>query len=146
MSSSFKLKVSISKSPIIKAAGGILWRTDHTSKGKEILLVHRPYYNDWSLPKGKVEESQNESWKGAALREVLEETGCIGLVEKVAGTTGYFVGNKPKIVIYWKMKLIEEKEFRPTNEVDALCWASLSKGLELLSYASEKNIFCQIFL
>lgn len=137
--------MSTSKSPIIKAAGGILWRTDHTGKGKEILLVHRPHYNDWSLPKGKVEEAQNESWEEAALREVWEETGCTGLIEKVAGTTSYFVGNEPKIVIYWKMKLIEEKEFQPNNEVDTLCWASPSKALELLSYATEKNILADTF-
>lgn len=134
-----------SNSPIIKAAGGILWRANNTDKTKEILMVHRPLYDDWSLPKGKVEEARNESWGDAALREVFEETSCTGRLEKLVGTASYFVGETPKIVVYWRMELVQEKDFEPNDEVDALCWTPLSKGLDLLSYATEKDVLANAF-
>ena len=71
----------------IRAAGGVLWRL--STDGAEILLIHRPRYDDWTLPKGKLKV--HESWETAALREVLEETGYRASIMSFAGPVTYEV-------------------------------------------------------
>src|SRR5687767_391557 len=103
---------------MIEAAGGVVWR--QTEDGVQVLLVHRPRYHDWSLPKGKLESK--ESAAEGALREVREETGlrCELGVELV--TTRYRDRKgRRKRVRYWAMQQ-RSGSFRPNREVDAVRW------------------------
>ena len=123
-------------SKVIQAAGGLLWRK--SDAGKQIALIHRPRYNDWALPKGKLEKG--EEWETAALREIEEETGCKAQLGSFAGAVSYNVGDRPKVVLFWNMVLIGDCKFVPSEEVDQLIWASVEKALEILQYPSDKNI------
>jgi polyphosphate kinase len=128
---------AVETTDVVIAAGGIVGRK--TSDGeKELLLVHRPAYDDWSFPKGKLTEDESES--EAALREVLEETGyrCklgpeVGVIEYTDRT-----GNR-KVVRYWTMKAIDG-EFTPNEEVDEVRWLSAPEALEVLSYDRDRAL------
>ena len=89
-----------------------------------MLLVHRPKYDDWSLPKGKLEPG--ESWEEAALREVEEETGVACELGDYAGTTRYEVADAPKEVRYYLMTPVGEA--RAQNEVDEVRWVAARRG------------------
>jgi 8-oxo-dGTP pyrophosphatase MutT (NUDIX family) len=121
---------------IIKAAGGLLWR--ETSEGRELVLVHRPRYDDWTLPKGKL--NAGEDWIDAAIREVEEEAGCIVDCASFAGTIRYVTRKRPKEVRYWHMNLVEERKFIPNSEIDRLMWLPVDQAVELLSYTHEKEL------
>ncbi len=121
---------------VIQAAGGLIWR--NTSGDKELAIIHRPKYNDWTLPKGKL--NPGESWKEAALREVQEETGCKVEIDSFAGCICYTPENIPKIVLYWNMKLIGDCHFQPNKEVDQLQWLKIKDALALLDYQIEKDL------
>ncbi len=97
----------------VHAAGGLVAR-DGT-----VLLVHRPRYDDWSLPKGKLDPG--ETWEDAALREVREETGVRARLGAELPTVHY-TDNKgrAKTVRYWVMEPSEVPEFAPNDEVDVL--------------------------
>lgn len=123
-------------SKVIQAAGGLLWRK--SDAGKQIALIHRPRYNDWALPKGKLEKG--EEWETAALREIEEETGCKAQLGSFAGAVSYQVGDRPKVVLFWNMVPIGDCKFVPSEEVDQLIWVSVEKALEILQYPSDKNI------
>jgi 8-oxo-(d)GTP phosphatase len=101
---------------IARTAGGIVWRRD--AGGSRVAVVHRPRRNDWSLPKGKLTEG--ERWQEAALREVLEETGCTARLSTLAGATGYHVRSGLKIVLYWNMELVRAGPPLDRKEVDDL--------------------------
>ncbi len=123
--------------PVIEAAGGLLWR--ETPQGRLLALVHRPKYDDWTLPKGK--RKPGESWQETALREVAEETGCQPQLEGFAGATAYTLANgTPKVVLFWNMRLLRGEGFRPTAEVDQLVWLPPAEAQARLSYASEKAL------
>jgi len=121
---------------IIEAAGGVVWRDG--PRGRELALIHRPRYNDWSLPKGHRE--QDETWSTAAIREVVEETGCQVRLGDFAGTTNYLVKGVPKIVLFWHMELIAEPHYRPNEETDQLLWLTVAEAWSVLSYAAERMI------
>ena len=104
----------------IHAAGGVLRRP--SVAGPEILLVHRPRYDDWSLPKGKLKTG--ESWEAAALREVFEETGYRSIITSFAGPVRYQVKSKPKIVLFWSMQV----EGETTGSVE---WLSCRRDARL---------------
>lgn len=118
---------------VIEAAGGLLWRT--SANEKEVALIHRPKYNDWTLPKGKREPG--ETWTETALREVFEETGCHGKIELFAGGHVYTVDGTPKVVLYWHMLLHLDLGFTPTNEVDQLLWLPINLASKRMSYSTE---------
>jgi 8-oxo-dGTP diphosphatase len=124
----------------IRAAGGVLWRSTGPGSGEEIeiAVVHRPRYDDWSLPKGKL--AQGESELDAAVREVLEETGFHVRVGEPLGTTRYrrLVNgvDRPKVVRWWAMEATSG-EFTPNAEVDALRWIPLESASDILSTASD---------
>lgn len=120
----------------IQAAGGLVWRQGPS--GKELAIIHRRRYQDWSLPKGKLKTG--ESWQQAALREVREETGCEALLGDFAGQIDYFVGGTPKRVLFWHMQTVAECQFYPNDEVDAVEWLSPSRALERLNYAGERAL------
>ena len=101
-----------------------------------VLLVHRARYDDWSLPKGKLE--RGERWEDAALREVWEETGVRCTLGEFIGSSHYEVNGVPKEVRWWAMTTGDEAG--PSNEVDAVQWATKEKARDLLSYAHEAQL------
>jgi 8-oxo-dGTP diphosphatase len=115
---------------VIRAAGGVVLR-----EGR-VLLVHRARYDDWSLPKGKLEPG--ETWEDAALREVWEETGLRCELGAFLGSSHYRVNGAPKEVRWWAMT--SDDEGGPSNEVDAVRWATLGEARELLSYEHELQL------
>ncbi len=121
---------------LIQAAGGLVWRQG--SNGRELAVIHRRRYQDWSLPKGKLKNG--ESWRQAALREVLEETGCEVLLGDFAGQIDYVVGGTPKRVLFWHMQTVADCQFHPNEEVDAIEWLSPGQALERLNYAGERAL------
>jgi len=123
------------KRGVIEAAGGLLWRPG--KGGKELAVVHRPVYDDWTLPKGKLKAK--ETFQQAALREVMEETYCAIILGDYAGSISYEVGNFPKIVLFWHMDLVEQYPFIPGDEIDGLLWLTPDKAISKLSYQTERD-------
>jgi 8-oxo-dGTP diphosphatase len=121
---------------VIEAAGGLLWK--NTTRGPMLAIIHRPRYNDWTLPKGK--RGKDEPWHETALREVLEETGCKAKIEDFAGGIIYKADNLPKVVLFWNMIPIEIPTFIPNNEVDRCEWAQPELAITRLTYADEKAL------
>ena len=120
----------------VKAAGGVLWR--RSGDGLEVAVVHRPRYDDWSLPKGKLDAG--ESFEDAALREVEEETGMRCRLGREIGETHYQDRKgRPKVVRYWAMDECQG-EFRANEEVDELRWVSIDAALELLDYDFDREL------
>jgi 8-oxo-(d)GTP phosphatase len=103
----------------IEAAGGVLWRAATGGSGIEIALVHRPKYDDWSIPKGKLEPGEHQVI--AAVREVREETGYVGVPGRPLGEIRYFKDGTPKRVRYWAMQ-VASGEFADNDEVDQMMW------------------------
>jgi len=116
----------------IEAAGGVVMRD-----GK-VALVHRPRYDDWTLPKGKLDPG--ESFEEAATREVEEETGLrASLVRELPGTS-YNATGRPKVVRYWLMDVVHEGSFVPNDETDQLRWVTPEEALGLLSYDRDRDV------
>ena len=116
---------------MIEAAGGVVWRVT-TRQHLKVLLIHRPRYHDWSLPKGKL--FAGETALEAALREVQEETG----LRCEAGPRLPFVRyvdrkGRPKRVQYWAMRPIDGR-FSPNDEVDEVRWMRPEDAAGRLSY------------
>ncbi|MEV0261467.1 NUDIX hydrolase [Streptomyces sp. NPDC050617] len=103
----------------IRAAGCVLWRRGPVDGRLEIALVHRPKYDDWSHPKGKLK--RGEDALTGAKREVLEETGMHCAPGPVLPTAHYMAGARPKEVRYWAAEATEGS-FEPNREVDRLLW------------------------
>lgn len=125
-----------SKTNVIEAAGGLVWR--ESPSGKELAVIHRLRYQDWTLPKGKREK--NEAWEATALREVKEETGCRALLGRFAGSVAYLVGERPKVVLFWNMRTLDECRFQPSEEVDQLHWLHYESALVKLAYSGEIDL------
>lgn len=104
-------------------------------------MVHRPRYEDWSLPKGKLEDG--ESWEEAAVREVEEETGLRCEIDGEAGGTQYAVAAGPKEVRYFRMTV--DGDARPQNEVDELRWVTPEEAASLLTYSYDRELVESIF-
>jgi 8-oxo-dGTP pyrophosphatase MutT (NUDIX family) len=116
----------------VYAAGGVVVRDG------EVLLVHRPRYDDWTFPKGKLDPG--ESFEDAALREVEEETGLRCNVGRELPATRYAVGTRPKIVRYWLMTPEAETPFVPNDETDELRWLSRDEAMSLLTYDRDRDV------
>lgn len=104
---------------LIEAAGGVLWRPAAGGAGIEVALVHRPKYDDWSIPKGKLTSGEHPVVGG--VREVWEETGHLGLPGRPLGEIRYLKEGAPKRVRYWAMRVADGR-FAPNDEVDQLMW------------------------
>ena len=126
-------------SPIL-AAGAVLWRKSEKKK-IEVLIIHRPKYDDWTFPKGKAEIG--EPLIACAYREVLEETNIETAFGPYLGEVEYLTNDGKKKVSYWAAKVIKEKEFNPNAEVDQLKWVEVKKVKELLTLNTDKKILEQ---
>jgi 8-oxo-dGTP diphosphatase len=117
---------------VIRASGGLIVRDGR------VVVVHRPKYDDWSLPKGKA--NAGESDEECALREIEEETGLrVTLGEELAPTTYFDAQGRPKRVRWWRMTPISG-EFTPTKEVDELRWLTPDEARSLLSYTRDVEL------
>jgi 8-oxo-dGTP diphosphatase len=126
--------------PVIKAAGGILQRS--TPRGDEVMVVYRKRHQDWTLPRGKVKDG--ESFQEAAMREVQEETGCSCKVGNYLGTISYSDDGVPKVVLFWKMTLLEEKGNKSNDEIGEALWLQVPAAIERLTHAQEKALLSRI--
>ena len=116
----------------VRAAGGVIERDGL------VAVVHRPRYDDWSLPKGKLD--RGESWEDAALREVLEETGLrCELGEQLPEVRYMDARGRPKTVRYWRMAVTGGK-FAANDEVDAIRWLTPKRAAKLLSYEHDRQL------
>ena len=119
---------------MVEAAGGVVRRDDG-----HVALVHRPRYDDWSLPKGKLDAG--ESFEEAALREVFEETGVRARLARELPSVQYHDNKgRPKIVRYWLMEVEHDPGFEPNDEVDERRWAPPDEALELLTYDRDREL------
>ena len=120
----------------VKASGGVVVRD-----GK-LALVHRPRYDDWSFPKGKLDAG--ESWEDAALREIEEEIGLrCRLGDELTPTSYRDNKGRAKVVRYWLMELIAG-EFEPNDEVDEVRWVTPAEAAELLSYDRDRELLREV--
>ena len=125
---------------IVEAAGGVVTRPGQ--RGGEVLVVHRPKYDDWSLPKGKLEAG--ETAEAAAVREVEEETGWTCTLGQELTTVRYQDRNgRPKRVRYWTMTAVSDRPFVPNAEVDEVVWIPLSEAATLLTYDADRRVLEQ---
>ena len=124
----------------VVAAGGIVYRA--TARGTEVLLIHRPRYDDWTLPKGKVD--RGETIHLAAEREVEEETGLKVERGREIAQISYRDGKgRRKIVHYFYMTPVEG-EFRPNDEVDEVRWLALDDALALLTHERDRDMLAAV--
>jgi 8-oxo-dGTP diphosphatase len=123
---------------LIHAGGGIVVRPG-PAEMPEIIVVHRPGYNDWTFPKGKLVDDR-ESGEAAALREVEEETGLRCRLVGPVGTTRYTDHKgRDKVARYWEMRTLGG-HFEPSREVDVMRWLTVEEALELLSYEHDRQL------
>jgi 8-oxo-dGTP diphosphatase len=114
-------QVSAPEDPTVQAAGCVLWRRSPDSGELELCLVHRPKYDDWSWPKGKLKRAEDAL--AGALREVAEETGCRAVPGAELATLRYLANGRPKQVRYWAAEAVA-CAFTPNDEVDRVLWLS----------------------
>jgi 8-oxo-dGTP diphosphatase len=126
---------------LVRAAGGLVLRHGENG-GLEIVLVHRPAYDDWAFPKGKLwsEETEEE----AAVREVEEETGLRCTLGREVGISSYRdARGRPKTVRYWEMQPVAGV-LAPANEVDEARWVSLAEARAILTYARDRELLARL--
>jgi phosphohistidine phosphatase SixA/8-oxo-dGTP pyrophosphatase MutT (NUDIX family) len=123
-------------SDLVRAAGGLLFRS--AADGRQVALVHRPRYDDWTFPKGKLIDGEDD--ETAALREVEEETGLRCRIGGHVGAVTYRDSRgRPKVVRYFEM-LPDGGVFAPTDEVDELRWVPVPDAESLLSYGHDRRL------
>jgi 8-oxo-dGTP diphosphatase len=121
----------------VRAGGGVPWRTG-SSGAVEVLVVHRPKYDDWTFPKGKLGASESE--EEAAVREVEEETGLRCTLGAELPSAAYRdQKDRPKTVRYWVMHVIGG-DFTPNDEVDQVRWLAPEEASGLLSYDHDREV------
>jgi 8-oxo-(d)GTP phosphatase len=121
----------------IKASGGVVVRP--SADGVEVLVIHRPHYDDWSLPKGK--DDPGETPERAALRELHEETGYRARIVTRLGDQHYTVNNgRPKTVVYFVMRPTRSDGFKKNGEVDEIRWVTLERARQMLTYEYDRDL------
>ena len=123
----------------VRASGGVVWRRA-PGGALELVVVHRPRYDDWSLPKGKLDPG--ESWEDAALREVYEEVGLrCRLGDELATVRYHDNKGRSKEVRYWLMEPEDgATPFTPNDEVDEMRWVDVEQAAALLSYPRDAEL------
>ena len=122
----------------VRAAGGVVTRSGATG-ATEVLLVHRPKYDDWTFPKGKCDPGESD--EAAAAREVREETGYeCALGAELPPVHYRDAKDRPKRVRYWFMTVVGGAPDVPNAEVDELCWISARDASTLLTYAHDQAL------
>lgn len=120
----------------VRAAGGVPCRD--RAEGLEVLVVHRPAYDDWTFPKGKCEPDETD--EACAVREVEEETGLVCALEEELPSTSYVDGmGRPKQVRYWRLRVVGG-EPRFEHEVDEARWVSIEEAETLLTYPRDLEV------
>jgi phosphohistidine phosphatase SixA/8-oxo-dGTP pyrophosphatase MutT (NUDIX family) len=118
----------------IRAAGGVVWRTDGALR---VALIRRDRYDDWSLPKGKLESGERDV--EAAVREVHEEIGATVALTRRLTETEYRVDDAPKVVRFWAMRYLSG-DFTASAEVDDLAWLPPAEARERLSHDTDRSV------
>lgn len=123
----------------IRAAGTVT--VDTSGSKPKILMVHRPGYDDWTIPKGKIRFNEFEAV--AAHRETMEETGATVRLDIPVNTISYSVGGGRKTVHYWRAEPLSVKKRKPNKEVDQVVWLTPKNALKRLTYDDEKELVDQ---
>ena len=124
-----------SAQPDVVAAGVVTFRP-----GREVLVVHRPKYDDWSFPKGKLERWEHPT--AAAVREVAEETGLHVRLGPPLPSQRYSTGRRMKTVHYWTGRVVGDDDvslYRANHEIDHVEWVPLDKASALLTYDFDRE-------
>jgi 8-oxo-dGTP diphosphatase len=121
----------------VLAAGAVLWRHSGDPLTPEVAIIHRPRYDDWSLPKGKVDPGETEPV--TAVREVHEETGYSSILGRRLAAISYPVDQGIKKVRYWTARTTGG-EFDPNDEVDDLKWLPVCEALKQLEYPHDRKV------
>ena len=125
--------------PDVLAAGAVVFRP-----GREVLLVHRPRYDDWAFPKGKLDPGEHRT--AAALREVLEETGVAIRLGRPLADQRYETGGRMKTVHYWVARPVGEHDvagYQVNDEIDALRWVPVAEAERMLSYPHDRETLAE---
>jgi 8-oxo-(d)GTP phosphatase len=125
---------------VVPAGGGVVWRRRDDGV-VETAVVHRPKYDDWSLPKGKLEPGEHVLQ--AAVREVSEETGLAAVAGRRGPSTRYPVVEGIKAVDYWLMRAVGGT-FQPNHEVDQLRWLPVEEACALLSHDHDRDVVADL--
>lgn len=128
---------SVPVNKAVLAAGAVLWRPNGDASAPEVAIIHRPRYNDWSLPKGKVEPGETEPV--AAVREIQEETGYSSHLGRRLAAVSYPVEQGMKKVRYWAAQRCAG-EFTPNAEVDELKWLPVAEAMKQLEYPHDRKV------
>ena len=128
---------AVPASRAVLAAGAVLWRSNGQPATPEIAVIHRPRYDDWSLPKGKVDPGETEPV--TAVREVHEETGYSSHLGRRLAAVSYPVEQDIKKVRYWAARCIDG-EFSPNAEVDELKWLLVAEAMKQLGYPHDRKV------
>ena len=126
---------------VIRSAGGLVWRAANGSgPGIEVAVIHRQRYDDWSLPKGKLDPGEHVL--AAAVREVWEETGVVGTPQVRLPSSRYLTGmpDTEKTVDWWSMRAMSQSAHTATSEVDDVRWVEPAAAEGLLTYAHDRGV------
>jgi 8-oxo-dGTP diphosphatase len=128
---------AVQRVPKIRAGGGVVVR--RTDDGPQFLLVHRPRYDDWSLPKGKLDDK--ESYRQGALREIEEETRVVPRAIAALGSVAYETRDRNhKVVRYWLAEAQKIRSFKKNAEVDEIAWLSGKEARKLITYSRDREV------
>jgi 8-oxo-dGTP diphosphatase len=127
----------------VRAAGCVLWRRSPVDGGLEVCLVHRPKYDDWSHPKGKLK--RGEDHLSGARREVAEETGYTAEPGAELSTVRYMANGRVKEVRYWAAEATGGR-FTPNDEVDRVLWLSPAAARDRLTQPRDRGLVDELLV